>query len=79
MKYLQLARLSVLKDLHADNAELAHDLETILEEVSTSEAPEEKIFREAAELSARDDEKGELWAYWTVKEEGIPGKDVVSF
>ena len=49
MQYLQLSRLSFLKELHPDNVQLAQDLETILKEVSPSEAPEEKIFREAAE------------------------------
>ena len=54
MRYLQLGRLSFLKELEPNNIDLGQDIETIKREVSPSEAPEEKIFREAAEARVLD-------------------------
>ena len=49
MRYLQLGRLSFLKELEPYNVELGLDIETIQKEVTPSEAPEGKVLREAAE------------------------------
>ena len=49
MRYLQLGRLSLLKQRHQDNLQLAEDLEIVMQDVPINEEEDEKVRREAAE------------------------------
>ena len=49
MRYLQLGRLSLLKQRHQDNLQLAEDLEIVMQDVPINEEEDERVRREAAE------------------------------
>ena len=49
MRHLQLGRLSLLKQLHPDNLQLAQDLKVVMMEVPVGEKEDKKFGREAAE------------------------------
>ena len=77
MRYLQLGRLSLLKQRHQDNLQLAEDLEIVMQDVPINEEEDEKVRREAAEervLAMMREEKVHLAKLLTAQAVGALGR-----